>query len=170
MFNAHPLNGTDNLGAINCSLMVAINSSIFKFMVDITGSSGRRLDSISLSRKSNQRVVSNSSMMLPVDIYTLNLFVLTSTGFQYANFTETVNISYSNYPASTTTTITTATTTTATAASNFTSSSTPTYPQVTSGELACLLSYIHVACMTMYYYSLYTFTGNVEFSWIVIPG
>ena len=143
MFDAHPLNGTDNLGAINCSLMVAINSSILEFMVDITNSSGRRFDGIPLSRKSNQRVVSNSSIMLPVDIYTLNLFVLTSTGFQYANFTETVNISYSNYPASATTTA--AAVATAVAASTFTSSSTPTFPPVTSGELACLLSYmLHV--------------------------
>ena len=129
MFNAHPLNGTDNLGAINCSLMVAINSSILEFMVDITGLSGRRFDGIPLSRKSNQRVVSNSSMMLPVNIYTLNLSVLTSSGFQYANLTVTVNILHSNYSASTTTITNTAATSTSTP------SPTPTSGPDTLGEL-----------------------------------
>ena len=120
MFNA-----TDNLGAINCSLMVAINSSVLNFMVNISDSSGRRFNSIHLSRKSNQRVVSNSSMVLPVDIYTLSLSVLTLSGFQYANFTTTVDISHSNYSTSTTT---------AADASTSTLSSTPTSAPITHGE------------------------------------
>ena len=138
VFKAQPLNGTNNLGAINCSLTVAINSSVLEFMVNIFGSSGRRFDSITLSRKSNQRVVSNSSMVLPVDIYTLNLSVLTSSGFQYANFTTTVDISRSNYSASTTTT--------AAAASTSTLSSTPTSTPITNGELGECLLFIHVTC------------------------
>ena len=48
-FNAKPLNGVDNLGAINCSVKVAINSSILNFMVNIlSGLSGRKFDSIPL--------------------------------------------------------------------------------------------------------------------------
>ena len=96
MFNAHPLNGTDNLGAVNFSLMVSINSSVLEFMVKITGSSGRRFGA-HVVRTSNRRVVSGTTMMLPVDIYTLNLFVLTSSGFQYSDFTKIVNITRSNY-------------------------------------------------------------------------
>ena len=133
MFDAHPLNGTDNLGAINCTLRVAMNSSILKFMVNISGSSGGRFDSIPLSRKSNQRVVSNSSMVLPVDIYTLSLSVLTSSGFQYANLTVTVNISHSNYSASTAAAA--STTTAAAAASTSTPSPTPTSGPFILGEL-----------------------------------
>ena len=132
MFDAHPLNGIDNLGAINCSLKVARNSNIFKFMVNISGSSGRKFDSIPLSRKINRRVVSNSSMVLPVDIYTLSLSVFISSGFQYANLTVTVNISHSNYSASSTTT----TTTTATP------SPTPT-STVTLGERGECLLWLH---------------------------
>ena len=141
MFNAHPLNGTDNLGAINCSLMVAINSSILEFMVDISGSSGRRFDSIPLLRKSNERVVSNSSMVLPVDIYNLSLSVFASSGFQYANLTVTVNISRSSYSASTTTTATTTTTTTTTTtpSSTPTSSSTVTLGELGESLLSCML-------------------------------
>ena len=138
MFNAHPLNGTDNLGAINCSLMVAINSSILEFMVDISGSSGRRFDSIPLLRKSNERVVSNSSMVLPVDIYNLSLSVFASSGFQYANLTVTVNISRSSYSASTTTTTATTTTTT-TPSSTPTSSSTVTLGELGESLLSCML-------------------------------
>ena len=96
MFNAHSLNGTDNLGVVNFSLMVAINSSVLEFMVNITGSSGRRFGA-HVARTSNQRVVSGTTMMLPVDIYTLKLFVLTSSGFQYSDFTKIVNITRSNY-------------------------------------------------------------------------
>ena len=96
MFNARPLNGADNLGAINCSVMVAMNSSILEFMVDITGSSGRRFGA-HVTRTIDQRVVSGTTMMLPVDIYTLTLSVLTSSGFQYSDFTKIVNITHSNY-------------------------------------------------------------------------
>ena len=102
MFDAQPLNGVDNLGAINCSVMVAINSSVLEFMVDITGSSGRRFDA-HVVRTIDQRVVSGTTMMLPVDIYTLNLSVLTSTGFQYSNFSKRVNITHSNYSIPTST-------------------------------------------------------------------
>ena len=139
MFNAHPLNGTDNLGAINCSLRMAINSSVLEFMVNISGSSGRRFDSITLSRKNYERVVTNSSMVLPIDIYILSLTMLTSSGFQDANLTVTVNISRSSYSVSTTTTTTTA------AASTSLSSPTPTSTSVTLGELGeCLLLYMHM--------------------------
>ena len=145
MFDAQPLNGTDNLGAINCTLRVAMNSSILKFMVNISDSSGRRFDSIPLSRKSNQRVVSNSSMVLPVDIYTLSLSVLTSSGFQYANLTVTVNIhvSHSNYSASITTT------TAAAAASTSTPSPTPTSGPVILGELEYFIHYAYTCKNTL---------------------
>ena len=96
MFNAHPLNGVDNLGAINCSMMVAINSSVLEFMVNITGSSGSRFGA-HVVRTINQRVVSGTTLMLPVDIYTLTLSVLTSSGFQYSDFSKIVNITRSNY-------------------------------------------------------------------------
>ena len=137
MFDAHPLNGTDNLGAINCSVMVAINSSVLEFMVDITGSSARRFDGIPLSRKSNQRVVSNSSMVLPVDIYTLSLSMLSSSGFQFVNLTMTVNISLSNYYASITT-ITTTTAAAAATAATAASTSTPSPTSMSAGELGSL--------------------------------
>ena len=149
MFDAQLLNGTDNLGAINCIVTVAINSSILEFMVNIFGSSGKKFDGIHIVRQINQRVVSGRTMVLPVDTYTLSLSVLTSSGFQYANFTTTVNISRSNYSASTTTTITTTTTTTTTstaaaattAAPTSTPSPTPISAPVTLGELGgCLLS------------------------------
>ena len=150
MFNAHPLNGTDNLGAINCSLRMAINSSVLEFMVNISGSSGRKLDSIHLSRKSHERIVSNSTMVLPIDTYTLSLSMLTSSGFQDANLTVIVNISRSSYSASTTTTTSTSTTTTTTtttaAASTSTSSPIPTSTSVTLGELGEWLTFIHVTC------------------------
>ena len=148
MFNAHPLNGTDNLGAINCSLRMAINSSVLEFMVNISSSSGRKFDSITLSRKNYKRVVANSSMVLPIDIYTLSLSMLTSSGFQDANLTVIVNISRSSYSASTTTTTGTSTTTTTTtaAASTSTSSPIPTSTSVTLGELGECLLFIHVTC------------------------
>ena len=131
MFDAHPLNGTDNLGAINCSLKVAINSTVLNFMVNISGSSGRKFDSIPLLRKNYERVVSNSSMVLPVDIYFVSL---TSSGFQDANLTATVNISRSNYSAANTTT----------AALTSTPSPTPTSAPVTLGELG---GCYHTCCM-----------------------
>ena len=98
MFNAHPLNGADNLGAINCSVKVAMNSSILEFMVDITGSSGRRFGA-HVTRTIDQRVVSGTTMTLPVDIYILTLSMLTSSGFQYSSFSKRVNITRSNYSA-----------------------------------------------------------------------
>ena len=193
VFKAQPLNGTNNLGAINCSLTVAINSSVLEFMVDITGSSGRRFDGIPLSRKSNQRVVSNETMMLPVDIYTLSLSMLTSVGFQYANFTETVTISRSNYSASTTTT-----TTATTAVASTSKSPAPTPASGRLGELGeCLLNaacYIHAHKRTLvmrksllYVHDLHTcmvmndnvfilfflhiyFTGSGEIAGIVLAG
>ena len=133
MFNAHPLNGADNLGAINCSVMVAINSSIFEFMVDITGSSGRRFGA-HVTRTIDQRVVSGTTMMLPVDIYILTLFMLTSSGFQYSDFTKIVNITRSNY---------------STTASTPTPS--PALPSPTPGELGtdlfeCLVAYKLTFC------------------------
>ena len=102
MFDAQPLNGVDDLGAINCSVRVAINSSVLELMVNITGSSGRRFGA-HVMRTIDQRVVSGTTMMLPVDIYTLNLSVLTSTGFQYSNFSKRVNITHSNYSIPTST-------------------------------------------------------------------
>ena len=82
-------------------------------MVDITGSSGRRFGA-HVVRTIDQRQVSGTTMMLPVDIYILKLSVLTSSGFQYSNFSKRVNITRSDYSAiSTSTPI---------------SSSTPTYP------------------------------------------
>ena len=121
MFDAHPLNGTDNLGAINFTLRVAMNSSTFKFMVSISGSSGRKFDEVHIVRTSNQRQVSGRTMMLPVDIYTLNLSVQTSVGFRYSNFSKRVNITRSNYSAI--------------SASTPTPSSTPISPTpVTTGE------------------------------------
>ena len=102
MFDAQPLNGVDNLGAINCSVRVAINSSVLEFMVNISGSSGRRFGA-HVVRTIGQRVVSGTTMMLPVDIYALNLSVLTSTGFQYSNFSKGVNITHSNYSIPTST-------------------------------------------------------------------
>ena len=131
MFDAHPLNGTENLGAINCILRVAMNSSILEFMVNISSSSGRKFDSLHIVRTSNQRIVSGTTMMLPVDIYSLSLSVLTSSGYQYANFTMTVNISHSNYFAST----------------SLPTPSVLSGRPVTLGKLGeCLLSFIHVAC------------------------
>ena len=121
-----------------------MNSSILKFMVNISGSSGRRFDSIILSRKSNQRVVSNSSMVHPVDIYTLSLSVLTSSGFQYANLTVTVNISHSNYSASTTTT-----TAVAAAASTSTPSPTPMSGPVILSELEYFIHYAYTCKNTL---------------------
>ena len=91
--------GTDNLGAINCIVRVAMNSSTFKFMVNISGSSDRKCNEVHIVRTSNQRVVSGTTIMLPVDIYTLNLSVQTSSGFQYSNFSKRVNITCSNYSA-----------------------------------------------------------------------
>ena len=121
MFDAYPLNGTDNLGAINYILRVAMNSSTLKFMVSISGSSGRKFDRVHIVRTSNQRVVSGTTMMLPVDIYTLNLSVQTSSGFRYSNFSQRVNITRSNYSAIPTSTPT--------------PSSTPIFPTpITTGE------------------------------------
>ena len=121
MFDAYPLNGTDNLGAINCILRVAMNSSTFKFLVSISGSSGRKFDEVHVVRTSNQRQVSGRTMLLPVDIYTLNLSVQTSSGFQYSNFSQRVNITRSNYSVISTSTPT--------------PSSTPISPtRVTTGE------------------------------------
>ena len=140
MFDAHPLNGADNFGAINCSLTLAINSIILEFMVNISGSSGRKFDGVYIVRTIDQRQVSGTTMILPVDIYTLNLSVLTSMGFQYANFTKTVNISLSNYSASTATTATTA----AAAVSTSTPSPTPT-STVAHGKLR--ESYMYVSYM-----------------------
>ena len=133
MFDAHPLNGADNLGAINCSVMVAMNSSILEFMVDITGSSGRRFGA-HVTRTIDQRVVSGTTMMLPVDIYTLTLSMLTSSGFQYSDFTKIVNITRSNY---------------STTASTPTPS--PALPSPTPGELEtdlfeCLVAYKLTFC------------------------
>ena len=126
-FNTKPLNGADNLGAINCSVKVAINSSTLNFMVNIlSGSSGWKFDSIPLLRKEYERVVLNSSMVLPVDIYILSL---RSSGFQDTNLIVIVNISRSKYSASTTTT------TTAAAVSTSTPSPTSTSTAVTLSEL-----------------------------------
>ena len=97
MFDAYPLNGTDNLGAINCIVRVAMNSSTLKFMVSISGSSSRKFERVHIVRTINQRQVSGTTIMLPVDIYTLNLSVQTSSGFQYSNFSKRVNITRSNY-------------------------------------------------------------------------
>ena len=96
MFDAQPLNGVDNLRAINCSMRVAINSSVLEFMVNISGSSGRRFGA-HVVRTIGQRVVSGTTLMLPVDIYTLTLSVLTSSSFQYSDFSKIVNITRSNY-------------------------------------------------------------------------
>ena len=68
-------------------------------MVSISGSSGRKFDRVHIVRTSNQRVVSGTTIMLPVDIYTLNLSVQTSSGFRYSNFSKSVNITRSNYSA-----------------------------------------------------------------------
>ena len=128
MFDAQPVKGTDNLGAINCSVMVAINSSVLEFMVNISSSSGRKFNGVHILRTINQRQVSGTTMMLPVDIYTLNLSLHTSSGFQYANFSQTVNITYSNYS------ITTSTVT-------LSSSTLPSTASVSFGELVNL--YLH---------------------------
>ena len=97
MFNAH-----QNSGKIYFTFEVAINSSILQFMVNVSSSTGKNV-SIHVWRTSNQRQLTNKTMVLPFGLYCLSLFAWDSSHSTYVStdITMSVNVTWSNYSSPT---------------------------------------------------------------------
>ena len=95
MFNAH-----QNSGKIYFTFEVAINSSIVQFMVNVSSSTGMNVR-IPVWRTSNQRQLTNETMLLPVGLYYLRLFARTSHNYVFTNIAMSVNVTWSNYSSPT---------------------------------------------------------------------
>ena len=91
MFNAH-----QDSGKIYFTFEVAINSSILQFMVNVSSSTGKNVR-IPVWRTSDQRQLTNKTMVLPVGLYLLSLFARTSHNYVFTNITMSVNVTWSNY-------------------------------------------------------------------------
>ena len=96
MFNAH-----QNSGKIYFTFKVAINSSLLQFTVNVLSSTGKNVN-IPVWRTSNQRQLSNKTMVLPVGLYYLSLFAWDSSNtYVSTNIAMSVNLTWSNYSSPT---------------------------------------------------------------------
>ena len=96
IFNAY-----QNSGKIYFIVEVAINSSVQQFIVNVSSSTGKNV-SIPVWRTSDQRQLTNETMLLPVGLYYLRLFAWESSlNYVFTNITMSVNVTWSNYSSPT---------------------------------------------------------------------